>query len=81
MLVPLSLRQKWACNDAIPFGFVRIGYHFCEDWDCLLIGPGDEEMKACTCTYYRNRSLSDHLNLDRIGLLHEIMTKACSEDK
>jgi hypothetical protein len=29
------------------------GWHFCPEWDLLLIGPGMEEMKSCTC-YHRN---------------------------
>ncbi len=25
------------------------GWHFCGDWDGLLIGPGWGELEACTC--------------------------------
>jgi len=25
------------------------GWHFCADWDGLLIGPEMEEQKTCTC--------------------------------
>lgn len=25
------------------------GWHFCNDWDLLLVGPGMEEQKCCTC--------------------------------
>ncbi len=25
------------------------GWHFCHDWDQMLIGPGMPEMEACTC--------------------------------
>jgi hypothetical protein len=25
------------------------GWHFCYDWDGLLIGPGMMEMECCTC--------------------------------
>ena len=25
------------------------GYHFCEDWDGLFIGPGDYEWDCCRC--------------------------------
>ena len=28
---------------------IRAGWHFCFEWDGLLIGPGMEEMKACIC--------------------------------
>lgn len=30
------------------------GWHFCWDWDGLLIGPGMGEMKSCKCA--RNRA-------------------------
>lgn len=25
------------------------GWHFCPEWDGLLIGPGMEEMNSCLC--------------------------------
>ena len=25
------------------------GWHFCPDWDYMLIGPGMEEYDGCTC--------------------------------
>jgi len=25
------------------------GYHFCPDWDYLLVGPNDLESEGCTC--------------------------------
>lgn len=28
---------------------ISAGWHFCLDWDGLLIGPGMEEMMCCTC--------------------------------
>jgi hypothetical protein len=28
---------------------IKIGWHFCPEWDSLLIGPGMPEMGACTC--------------------------------
>jgi hypothetical protein len=27
------------------------GWHFCREWDGLLIGPGMPEMEACLCKY------------------------------
>lgn len=30
------------------------GYHFCPDWDFLLIGPDFTEMEGCTCFYDYN---------------------------
>ena len=29
------------------------GWHFCEDWDFILIGPGMYEMECCTCKVNR----------------------------
>lgn len=28
---------------------VEEGWHHCTDWDFMLIGPDDDEMKCCTC--------------------------------
>lgn len=28
---------------------IKAGWHFCPDWDFLLIGPGDPEMDCCGC--------------------------------
>jgi len=28
---------------------IQEGWHFCPEWDGLLIGPGMEEYKACLC--------------------------------
>ncbi len=25
------------------------GWHWCSNWDGLLVGPGTEELKTCTC--------------------------------
>ena len=25
------------------------GWHWCPDWDYLLIGPGMDELEGCTC--------------------------------
>ena len=28
------------------------GYHFCPDWDFLLIGPGFQELQSCSCKLF-----------------------------
>jgi hypothetical protein len=28
---------------------IDAGWHFCAEWDGLLVGPDTEEMDACTC--------------------------------
>jgi hypothetical protein len=28
---------------------IQAGWHFCWDWDGLLIGPGMDEMAHCNC--------------------------------
>lgn len=30
---------------------IKSGWHFCWDWDGLLIGPGMMEMECCTCKW------------------------------
>jgi hypothetical protein len=76
-IVPLGIRQKWALRDGVPVPFVRIGYHFCEDWDDLLIGPFDEEMQCCTC--YTRGGLPSRL--DKVRLLGRIANRACTKGK
>jgi len=26
------------------------GWHFCDEWDFMLVGPGTPEQEACLCT-------------------------------
>lgn len=33
---------------------VRDGWHFCPDWDGLLVGPGMSELQGCTCRMNTN---------------------------
>ena len=28
---------------------VAAGWHFCDEFDCLLVGPGMGELRCCTC--------------------------------
>lgn len=28
---------------------IEQGWHFCPEWDSLLIGPGMKELDCCTC--------------------------------
>lgn len=30
------------------------GYHYCPDWDYMLIGPEDPETECCTCAIDRS---------------------------
>jgi len=30
------------------------GYHYCDDWDGLFIGPKDPEWDCCTCHPLKN---------------------------
>lgn len=30
---------------------VSQGWHFCYDWDYLLVGPGTAEIESCNCTF------------------------------
>lgn len=32
---------------------IEAGWHFCHDWDGLLVGPGMVEEGACTCEVKR----------------------------
>ena len=28
---------------------INDGWHFCNEWDGLLVGPGMDELKVCKC--------------------------------
>jgi len=28
---------------------LKLGWHWCYDWDGLLVGPGSPEKQCCTC--------------------------------
>ena len=49
--MPLELRIKLErdINARIPQEWVQKRYHWCDDWDGLLVGPDDPEMQACCC--------------------------------
>ena len=36
-------------NGALTEAEKGAGYHFCPDWDFLLIGPGFAELEGCCC--------------------------------
>lgn len=42
------------------------GWHFCPDWDGLLIGPGCGELRACYCLTISHpaRSVPESTTLD-----------------
>ncbi len=47
-------RERWNLlmrNDGekISVDEISQGWHFCADWDGLLIGPGMGEMESCEC--------------------------------
>ena len=46
----------------IPMKWSALGYHYCTDWDGMLIGPHDPEWDACLCRHpssCRNGSCED----------------------
>jgi hypothetical protein len=36
---------------------LREGWHFCDQFDGLLVGPGMPEMETCHCRYLRCKGL------------------------
>lgn len=47
--------ERWKqlmADDSLPLTSEEIsnGWHFCSDWDGLLIGPGMKEVESCTCS-------------------------------
>lgn len=49
--IPEQRYRELMANDdsALTPAEVGAGWHFCYDWDGLLIGPGMDELKHCTC--------------------------------
>ena len=49
----LELMQPFAENDGINLTQEEIeaGYHWCEEWDGLLIHVDDDEFDCCTCSW------------------------------
>lgn len=44
------------------------GYHFCPDWDFLLVGPEDPEAQACTCRWEDDWTIKDFpLTLEQLS--------------
>lgn len=37
-------------REAMTGAELAAGYHFCPDWDYMVVGPTDLEMDACTCS-------------------------------
>jgi hypothetical protein len=35
--------------DALTPEEIALGWHFCRDWDGLLVGPGTPELDSCHC--------------------------------
>ena len=47
-------RERWSLlmatdSEKLSDDEISQGWHFCDDWDGLLIGPGMGEMEACEC--------------------------------
>lgn len=42
-------KQYNKAGQILPDHLIRLGWHYCSDWDGLLIGPGMPEMACCTC--------------------------------
>ena len=49
----MDIRRREAINASNTLKLTRQeiidGYHFCPDWDYLLVGPNDPEVSRCTC--------------------------------
>ena len=45
-----------AAGDQLTEAEKGAGYHFCPDWDFLLIGPGFTELEGCRCPKARHEN-------------------------
>jgi hypothetical protein len=50
---PLMERERWKKinreGDGLTPEEIAEGWHFCYEWDQLLVGPGMPEMECCLC--------------------------------
>lgn len=50
-ITPQRQRLLEAGHDRLTDIEVADGWHFCPDWDFMLIHPLDKEAECCTCKY------------------------------
>lgn len=54
----LMLEKTWIRKDRglemLTNEEVLVGWHYCPDWDFLLVGPGMEEQEGCQCDVHRH---------------------------
>ena len=41
--------EERVCDDSLTPEEISIGWHYCYNWEGLLIGPGDLKMDSCNC--------------------------------
>lgn len=49
MIYERWLKLEKGIDDKLTQTELKQGWHFCVEWDCMLVGPGMPEMEACLC--------------------------------
>jgi hypothetical protein len=50
MMTPERRRHLENSWDNVTDEEFQQGYHFCKEWDFMLVGPEDAEAQCCICT-------------------------------
>jgi hypothetical protein len=41
--------EERICDDSLTPEEISAGWHYCRDWEWVLIGPGNLKMDSCNC--------------------------------
>ena len=41
--------EERICDDSLTPEEISVGWHYCRNWEWLLIGPGNPKMNNCKC--------------------------------
>jgi len=66
----LEIKMQNTIKSSLSKEEIKNGWHFCPDWDNILIGPGMTEMNYCICDI--NKSF--HNKIYKEPLLEELLS-------
>ena len=51
--------EERICDDSLTPEEISAGWHYCRDWEWVLIGPGNSKMDSCNCRI--NKKIHDQI--------------------
>jgi len=51
--------EERICDDSLTPEEISVGWHYCRNWEWVLIGPGDPKMGSCNCKV--NKSIHEQI--------------------